>query len=184
MSLLVSFLLAGSVARGPSGAAVVNSPALPPPGVKAANDMLLAETRRIRSSEKRINLLLQQGVRRSRTFADLVTRIHRSNVIVYIESSHQLASDTLGRILLQTVAGGQRYLRVQVRSHLQGDHIIAVLAHEFHHALEVADDLSVVDDATLTQLYRRIGHESHGPQGFDTDAARAAGIRVRDELIG
>ena len=83
---------------------------------------------------------------------------------------------------MQTTAGGQRYLRVQVRAMMQGDHVIAVVAHELHHALEVAGDKSVVDEVTLAELYRRIGHASIGAHGYDTDGARAAGIRVRDEL--
>ena len=184
MSWLLSFVFAGTVANGPAAAPIESASLVHPGVVRSAGELLGSESRRIRSSERRINKLLEDGVRRSRSFADLVSKIHRTNVIVYIETSHTLEPETVGRILLQTVAGGQRYLRVQVRGLLQGDMVIAIIAHELHHALEVADDVSVVDDATLTELYKRIGHTSHGAKGFDTDAAKAAGFRVRDELIG
>ena len=185
MSWLLPLVLASTVAPAaappvePAPSAVVR----PAPAIVPAADLLAAETRRIRSSERRLTKLIVDGVRRSKTFADLVSRVHQSDVIVYVETSHQLGPETVGRILLQTVAGGQRYLRVQVRALLQGDQIIAVLGHELQHALEVAADRSVVDEATLTGLYRRIGHSSQGTAGFDTDGARAVGIRVRDELI-
>lgn len=184
MSWLLSLALAGVVSYGPE-AAPMDWPALAPPiPMKSAQDLLASDSRRIRSSERRINTLLAQGVRRSRSFADLVARIHRTDVIVYVETSQHLTGDTVGRILMQTTAGGQRYLRVQVRAMMQGDHVIAVVAHELHHALEVAGDKSVVDEVTLAELYRRIGHASTGAHGYDTDGARAAGIRVRDELAG
>jgi hypothetical protein len=62
--------------------------------------------------------------------------------------------------------------------------MIAVIAHELQHAVEVAGDPGVVDDAGLVALYRRIGHNSAGGHSYDTDAARTAGHTVRDELIG
>jgi hypothetical protein len=184
MSWFLSLLLAGTVSHGFSAEPLHSSPTLHPGPVRSARDLLAMESRRIRSSERRVNALLEEGVRRSPSFADLVARIHRTNVIVYIETTHQLGSETVGRIQLQAVAGGQRYLRMQVRALMQGDFVIAVIAHELHHALEVAADSTVIDDATLTALYQRIGHALHGERGFDTEAARATGFRVRDELIG
>jgi hypothetical protein len=177
-TLVMAGVLDGSSLDPPRGSASV-------PTLRAAAPaaLLAADSRRVRSNTQQVTKLLNEGVRRSRTFADLVTRIHQTNVIVYVEPSYGLPSDLQGRILLQAVAGGQRYLRVQVRATLQGDQMIAVIAHELRHALEVADDLSVIDDAGLTALYRRIGHVTGGTHGFDTDAAQETGRRVRDELI-
>lgn len=178
LSLVVSGVLSHGAAAGPH-----SSPDVRPVSARSLEDVLTASSRRIRSSERRISKLLLDGVRRSKTFADLVSRVHDTDLIVYIEMSHQLPPETVGRILMQGAAGGQRYVRVQVRALLQGDQIIAVLGHELHHALEVAQDASVVDEATFSTLYRRIGHSSQGP-AFDTDGARLTGIRVRDELLG
>lgn len=150
----------------------------------AAYDMLTSPARRIRAGTTRFSTLLIEGARRSRTFAGLVARVHDTDVIVYIEQSFELPPDITGRMLLQTVAGGQRYLRIQVRATLQGDQIIAVIGHELRHALEVADDPTVQSDAGLLALYRRIGRNTVGWRGFDTEAAEIAGRMVRDELIG
>jgi hypothetical protein len=150
-------------------------------GVEA---MLASESRRIRSGDERITQLIVDGVRRSPTFADLVAKIHQSNVIVYVEPSLNLLPEMDGRTMLQAAVGADRYLRVQVRATLQGNHLIAVMAHEFRHTLEVADDPSVVDDRRLADLYRRIGNVTFGETAFDTEAARAIGKLVRDELSG
>jgi hypothetical protein len=181
MIWLLALTLAGAAGDPPSAA---SPPYVAATDARAVELMLASESRRLRSGSARVTKLVRDGIRRSRTFADLVAKIHHSNVIVYVETSFNLSPDMAGRTMLQTVAGGQRYLRVQVKASLQGDQVIAVIAHELLHALEVAADPSVVDDAGLVALYRRIGHASYGASGYDTEAARAIGKRVRDELVG
>lgn len=144
--------------------------------------LLAADTRRIRAMGRRMDRLLADGVRRSTTFADLVTAIHATDVIVYVEPMFDFPPEMAGRLLLQAVTTTGRYLRVQVRATLPGDQTIAVIAHELRHALEVAGDASVVDEPGLIALYRRIGHVNPRTRGYDTDAATLAGLVVRDEL--
>jgi hypothetical protein len=183
MILLLTLMLAGG--PGAAGAApAIDRPVAVVARPLSAEAMLTSAERRIRSGNARITKLLSDGVRRSPTFADLVTTLHQTNVIVYVEPLNNLPPGIAGRILLQTVAGAQRYLRVQVRATLPGDQLISVIAHELRHALEVAGDPAVVDDAGLTVLYRRIGHVTYGAHGFDTDAARETGRRVWHELMG
>jgi hypothetical protein len=180
----LSLAVAGAVADGP--AAAPSSPVKigdPAPSVLAAS-LLAADTRRIRAATPRIGKLIDEGVQRSRTFAQLVNEVHETNVIVYIEASFGLPQDVAGRILLAGVAGQQRYLRVQVRATLQRDQVIATIAHELRHALEVAADQTVVDDKGFAALYRRIGDSPHAWGGFDTMAARTTGRRVQNELLG
>jgi hypothetical protein len=180
VSLVMTGALGGSPGEPGSGSGSVPTTVRP----VSAVELLAAESRRVRSNNDRIIKLLNDGVRRSRTFADLVTKIHASNVIVYVEPSNSLPIGMAGRILLQTTAGHQRYLRIQVRGMLTSDHLISIIGHELRHAVEVAADESVVDDAGLKALYKRIGHMSNGTRGFDTDAAQDAGRKVRDELVG
>ena len=52
--------------------------------------------RRRRGSVK----LIDEGVRRSRTFAQLVNEVHTTDVIVYVEASFGLPPEVSGRILL------------------------------------------------------------------------------------
>lgn len=183
MVWLLALAFAANIEASPD-AANLNSPSIAAAQRASLASALLAnESRRVRSPNARITKLLADGVRRSKTFAEIVTRVHDTDVIVYVEPSYGLPTDVTGRLLLQTVAGGQRYLRVQVRATLNADQTIAVIAHELQHALEVAHDRLVTDDAGLTALYRRIGHVSYGSIGFDTDAAQTTGRVVRDELI-
>lgn len=84
-----------------------------------------------------------------------------------------------------TRAGGQRYLRITLDVLVWGDAAIALLAHELQHAWEIAQAPWVIDQATLGQLYRRIGHA--GCVGttclrYDTAAARDASRTVSLEL--
>lgn len=155
---------------------------LPPAAVAAA--IFRAEARRIRTMDARITKLLADGVQRSSTFATMVAALQESDVIVYIELKPRLSSKLAARLLLQGVAGGQRYLRVQVRPNLPNDQMIAIIAHELRHALEVAADASVVDQAGLLSLYERIGYRTASTGGYDTEAARRAGETVHLELRG
>ena len=183
MLWFLSLALAGAVAGEPTPAAPSPVKVLAPSPSVVAAGLLAADTRRIRAATPRVGQMIDEGVRRSRTFAELVTAIHTTNVIVYVEASFGLPPDVSGRILIAGLAGDQRYLRIQVRSTLGRDHFIATIAHELRHALEVAADASVVDEKGFVALYRRIGDSVHAGGGFDTEAARTAGRRVRDELM-
>ena len=183
MSWFLSIAVAGFVAGGPAASLSHDSLRPTTPAVPTQT-LLTNEHRQVRSMNPRITKLLAEGARRSRTFADLIQRLHGTDVIVYVEPTFTLPIETSGRILLSAFTGNRRYLRVQVRSTLQGDQMIAVIAHELQHALEVAMDPGVVDAAGVTALYTRIGESAHGGIGFDTRAARDTGRVVRNELMG
>jgi hypothetical protein len=146
-----------------------------------------ADPTRVRSTEARILALVREGTERSSTFSALVDTIGRSNGIVYIEFGY-CAFGHLNGCLLSHIAPahGDRYLRIVVtpdknrRSH---DQLLALIAHELRHALEVIDHAEVVDVPTLEALYRRIGTpETGGLTGYETSAARAAGDAALSEL--
>ncbi len=64
-----------------------------------AHDLLLtAPDRRVRVTDARLFSILAEGMTRSRTFASLVTSLNRSDVIVYIETSHDLAEGYDGKV--------------------------------------------------------------------------------------
>jgi len=184
MFWFLSLTLAGALSAAPAPdsktplAANVASPA------EVAAALLAADNRRIRAATPRVGVVIDDGVKRSRTFAGLVADIHRTNVIVYVEMSMGLPSDVAGRILFAGAAGSQRYLRVQVRSTLTRDQMISVIAHELRHALEVAAEHSVVSDKALEAFYKRVGDSPHAGGGYDTEAARVAQRVVRRELNG
>lgn len=138
----------------------------------------------VRPQDARITALLQEGMRRSSSLRALVDRIEASNVYVYVKLDHLMNSHLAGRLAWMGQAHEFRYLRAMIDFNLSADQVIATLAHELQHAVEVVDDRSVVDERSLVALYRRIGEPSRLElnSGWETDAARAMGNQVRREL--
>jgi len=139
---------------------------------------------RIRPQDARMTQVLKEGAARSATFRALVDRIESSNVIVYVAVNPLLRSSLSGTLTWMTRAGGYRYVRASISPEMQFDQMVATVAHELQHAVEVIGDESVIDEKSLTALYRRIGHESQAavPAGWETVAAQETGWQVRREL--
>lgn len=177
MLLLLPMVVAGTVAAtepAPRGA----TPSRP----TTSYLLLEAPERRVRAPEPKVRALLATGLRRSRTFASLLTAISSTDVIVYIETLMTLPKDTMGRLSMVPMQNTQRYLRIQIRPDLPAQDAIALIAHEMQHALEVATAVDVRSEGDLINLYERIGHSSGGEHAYDTDAAQETGRRVRREL--
>jgi hypothetical protein len=152
---------------------------------RLATALLMAEDRRVRAGDARIQMLLAQGIRRSATFASLVSALSATDVIVYIEPVRSLPPLTSGRLLLiSQVHTAQRYLRIQVLSQMPASDLISTIGHELQHALEVAAASDVQDQSGLERLYRQIGQAGSAKQSYDTAAAQEAGRRIRMELAG
>lgn len=140
---------------------------------------------RLRPQDPRLAALLRAGAARSATFRSLVDRLEAGRVIVYISLSRTLHPNLAGRLTWLTSAGRFRYLKATLNAGQHADQMIATLAHELQHALEVSEDTGVVDQRSLLALYRRIGRPSAPGQtaSWETEAARAMGYQVRRELI-
>jgi len=146
-----------------------------------------AETPRVRALDGTIDALLVSGSAKSITFRTLLERLERSDVIVHVEPwPLQHGRRRVGGMLrFVTRAGGFRYVRISLSVHLPRDTAVALLGHELQHALEVADDASVVDDITFEALYHRIGDtclDAAVVRTYDTSGARSAERRIREEL--
>jgi hypothetical protein len=140
---------------------------------------------RIRPQDTRIKQVLQEGAARSATFKSLVDRIEASNVIVYVAVNPLLKSTLSGSLTWMTQAGGYRYVRASISADLLFDQMIATVAHELQHAVEVIGDETVKDEKSLVALYKRIGQESRqsSTSGWETVAAQQTGWQVRRELV-
>ena len=62
--------------------------------------------------------------------------------------------------------------------------LLAAIAHELQHAVEIAGSVDVRDSRSLGSFYERIGVSRGARTSFDTDAARETGARVKSELLG
>lgn len=140
---------------------------------------------RLRPQDARLEQVLKAGAARSATFKSLVDRIESSNVIVYVALNPMMKSSLSGMLTWMTRAGDYRYVRASISTELTFDQMIATLAHELQHAVEVIDDPNVIDEKSLVALYKRIGRQNSNaaPARWETQAAQDAGFRVRRELV-
>ena len=139
---------------------------------------------RIRPQDPRLVELLRAGVARSATLRDIVNRLEAGNVIVYVSLSPTLRSGIAGKLTWMTGAGAFRYVKATINSDQRADQMIATLAHELQHALEVSADTTVVDQRSLLGLYKRIGRPSlsGASAGWETTTAQQTGLQVGREL--
>lgn len=179
-TLLALFLGCLIVATGRADAR--SAKADDPIGVKAAE---LWRQARIRPQDPRLADLLRAGAARSATFRAIVNRIEAGNLFVYVSLSPNMKSSLAGKLTWMTKSGAFRYVKATINTEQSADQMIATLAHELQHALEVHDEEGVVDQRTLMGLYKRIGRPSMSGAiaGFETAAAQETGLQVRRELI-
>ena len=141
----------------------------------------------LRPANQFLKNLVQEGLARSATLRDLVARLESDGIIVYLNSGLPLGPNTVGRTRFMGAGGKTRYLMTDLDDRLAKPELLALLGHELEHTVEIGDDPSVVDDATLIALYQQIG-SAHGTkqnrqQWFETDAAIETGRRVYGELF-
>ena len=154
------------------------------PAFAAVPDVLWPEAR-VRPQDPRLAALLRAGVNRSATLRSIVNRLEAGNVIVYVALGQNLKSTLAGKLTWMTKAGDFRYLKATINAEQTPDQMIATLAHELQHALEVSADKGVIDQRSLLGLYKRIGRPSHAgyAAGWETEAAEDTGYQVRRELV-
>lgn len=172
--LSIAPIVLAAVLFAPTGEPVVE------PFTEAA--LLEAPTRRIRTTDPSVRKLLKRGYRQSPAFRDLVTRLQRSDVFVYVEEVPRLPGALEGRTMILPKAHGHRYVRIQIAMRGSTDDSIALLGHELQHAVEIADAADVGDESAMAALYGRIGVRS-GQHIYDTVAAQEMGRRIRRELL-
>jgi len=183
MIVWLPVIVSGALLLGPTTPAAAPAVAVndvPVPYGAMLNDAY----RRVRAADNHIKRLLEEGVKRSVTFGDLVAAVNASDVIVYIQRVDRLGPTIAGQLMIVPVPNAQRYLRIQVLDHLSPEETISLIGHELRHALEVAAAPDVRDQQGLIELYERIGERGGMVHTFDTRAAQNTGRRVRRELVG
>jgi hypothetical protein len=112
----------------------------------------------------------------------LVRGVGELKGIVYVHHSPSLPKGLEGALLSNIVStpDGTRYLTVAVRPNVTGDHLIAVIAHELQHAIEVLASPAT----TSTEVERLPANRgsTYGEHVAETDAAQVIGRTVEHEL--
>ena len=156
----------------------------PPPSM-AAESIPDSLRRPIRSTDRRLRMLLDEGLRISPTLRALVARLSRSDVVVYLRCDES-STAAGGRLTFVSSAGGYRYVVVRMTRFARAQQI-AIMAHELQHAVEIADTPAIVDGQSLAREYHRMGYvNAHTPLpgiAFDTEAAVRVGEQVLRELM-
>lgn len=142
----------------------------------------------VRTADPIIREALAQGLRQSPTLRTLVDRLRETDVVVYLLPDDYAQRRLAGRLTFLSAAAGIRYLVVRLNRQARFDELIAAVAHELQHALEIADAPEIVDSASLEREYRRLGYvnpRSPTPGvSFDSHAAVEAGRQVLREVAG
>jgi len=140
----------------------------------------------VRSTNPTVAALITEGAARSASFQRLLDRVSDANGIVYVEFGHCALGHLNGCLLPYVVpTNGGRYLRIVVtpdRTRTSHDGLIALIAHELQHALEVLAHPEVVDVDSTLAMYARIGRPLNGRGGYETSEAHTAQEAVLAEL--
>jgi len=115
----------------------------------------------------------------SETVRRLAETLEASDVFVQIET--RLQENNRGRLRLMSGSSVCRWVRVTVRIPGRRPALLAVLAHELQHAVEIARAPDARNIESVEALFQRIGFRRDGPQ-FETEAALAIEEQVRREL--
>lgn len=128
--------------------------------------------------------LLEDGLARSPSLAGLVERIGELKGLVFVRVIDRTHATSAAGGLSHNVAtaGGVCMLQIAlVRDYTYGDRAIAILAHEFRHAVEVLEHPEARSEAAVDRLYQQIGYVS-GRGAMETDAALEMERLVAEEL--
>jgi hypothetical protein len=135
----------------------------------------------VRTEDPQLSKVIRQGVDQSPTFRELMNRIDSLSGFVYVVWSR------CGTRLWEpgacldhhvAVSGGVRFLRVNIYPGESGERLLALIAHELQHALEVLSDNNATSQENVAKLYERIGLKRRAADNFETEAAG----RVQDAV--
>ena len=135
---------------------------------------------RLRPAAPSAGRLLDRAIRESPTIRRLAGAIAASDLIVYVEIG-RVDIRARASTELVTATGANRFLRVTLPDLTPPMDLIPLLAHELQHAVEIANEPSVRDAASLRAHYARIGIDPAEAHSFETVQARAVEREARLE---
>jgi hypothetical protein len=139
------------------------------------------EGSRVRAEDPGLAAMIREATGQSSTFRHLVDAIDGSDGIVYVIRGRCRNRVRACLLLWMGVAGQNRILRVIVDERTRpGLELIASIAHELRHALEVLGEPGVRNGFAMLELYKRNG--AIRGTTFETQAAIESGDAVYNEL--
>jgi hypothetical protein len=136
--------------------------------------------------EAELRALFDEATGRSPTVRGLVNWLETLDVTVYIRTRATLPAGLDGRLALLSANGTHRYVVIDLASGRSAISQISTLGHELRHAIEIANEPSIVNRDSFGAYYARVGKQTGDSDGrltFETQEAAATGKRVRRELL-
>ncbi len=130
--------------------------------------------------------LFDEATARSPTVRGLVNWLETLDVTVYIRMRATLPAGLDGRLALLSANGAHRSVVIDLATGRSSISQISTLGHELRHAVEIANEPSIVNRDSFGAYYARVGRQTgdaDGRQTFETQEAAATGTRVRRELL-
>jgi hypothetical protein len=140
---------------------------------------------RLKPADPEMRRLIVDGHLKSEVFRRLIDEIQHSDAVVVVQFG--LCSNGRFRSCVTNVDGNerQRQIRVKVNTRTTDDRLIATIAHELQHVVEILREPSARNAETALALYRRIG-KGKCREGLsdacETDAALGTESQVLEEL--
>lgn len=166
-----------------SGMALVAAVASFIPATPAiANDQVESH---VRFDNPRILEVFRNAHDRSASFGELVATLDMLDAVVYVEEGRCRHRGLRACLVFMPTPGG-RHLLIRIDPRQQMRSVVAQLAHELYHAVEVARRPEVHDPASLRALYEEIGERACGDpdECWETRAAVAFEALVNRETHG
>lgn len=136
----------------------------------------------VRTTDGFLRALVRDATRTSPSFRTLIARLVRSDVVVYVTRERIDMAYVDASTSFLSAAGGVRYLAIRISPALSPRQLVAMVAHELQHAVEVADAPWVIDDESMAREYTKLGmlrlREDGTHRTFDSQAAILAGERA------
>lgn len=145
---------------------------------------------RVRIFDPALRLAFDKGMSRSPTFVALVAYLQQADVIVYLSRGACPGRHVVGCVVSVNHGGRWRYVRINFVVFRESEatalwrspkRLTAQIGHELQHAIEIADDPSIVDARSLERAYSRKGPRRNDI-GYETTAAIEAGEHVLKDL--
>jgi hypothetical protein len=138
----------------------------------------------VRATDPLLRAWITNGGAESSTLKSLVDELVASDVIVHVVMVDRISGGANGQLYFVTTTPTARYLRIEVTRVGGRADMIALLAHELQHAVEVAHSPGVRDAQSLASFYLRVGDNMRDSRHYDSVAARVTEEIVRREVLG
>ena len=137
---------------------------------------------RVRTVDKKVAALIACGTKRSPTFKQLIERIDKTDGLVYIAVGvcPYHAAACLPHKMSQ--AGPNRVLHILINTQRQPQDVVASIAHELSHVMEVLAEPAIRDGGAIFSFYSRQGVRRGDEFEFETPEAIDTELKVRAEL--